>query len=958
MRQRRRRALVEKLENRDLLTALPFGAYPDDSGEYMLGDVRVTVVLMESDPTLPFADNLPTGAGGIGAPEQNWSASQISTIKSNIQTGMQWWKDTLDAMPTVRDGLLNFTFDWTYADTPVKTAKEPIARPSYDFANWIYDFLAPAGFAQSGNFSTDIHAFNNFQRQQSNADWAFTIFVVNNVNDADLQFAPGGFTRAFSYPGGQFMVVPADRPASTYAHEAGHQFWALDEYAGASTHTAHRGYYDTYNTNASNNPGNPPDNPFVQQPSIMANGSLLDQAYAAKTSSQSSLEMIGWRDSDGDGIFDVLDVPFTLTGTGRYDTAAGMYRFKGQSRVATLPNQNTLGLKNDITINRIRQVEYSVNGGSWTVYQTLPDRTYSASLDINIPLAPGNHTIKIRTVDTRTGVMSPEFVGTTTVPKSAPQTGTTGFVFRDDNSNGVFDATEPGLADWAVNLVDQFGSPLNLQKKVEPNDFLEGTNLNTAVAGVTLSAIGNGVGNANITAVSSTLFGTAGKVFANTKTSLATDELWRWADNPATGSPLDHRGLKAQFATPVTTVSIRALSSGATGPSFGQLEAYDASGKLVAQYTTAGLTAGKSEVMTVTRAAGDIAYVIAHAHMSDSTDPKSGVLLDSLTWGPTVGTTTNVLGAWSLAGLPTGTYNVQVTAPAGYSITSPPGGIATINYVAGQSISDLSFGIRTGGPLWQNAALAANVTGDLQNIVNPQDLLAIINWMASHPGSATLPTIGDPTGGYVDPDGNYLCNAQDLLTVINYMASNPGGLGEGERSIPIGGSGGSGSANGEAFAAWNTPTESDAAQPATPTPTTAAEYFAQNPLHFSQIPGTTMPCCCAGCLAVEAVVPSVAASAPSGLSVASTVVTSGLASLIATSQSTHDHEHESTVNIASTSVPPTTAATQPKTVNLAKANSTATKTATTKKATRVEATPREATRTVRASKAWRRGGKA
>src|SRR5205085_3223428 len=117
----------------------------------------------------------------------------------------------------------------------------------------------------------------NFQRQQSNADWAFTIFVVNNANDADLMFSPSanGFSKAFSFAGGQFMVVPADRPASTYAHEAGHQFWALDEYSGASSYLTKRGYYNTQNTNASNNPA--PG--FVQQPSIMSTGTLLDTAY-------------------------------------------------------------------------------------------------------------------------------------------------------------------------------------------------------------------------------------------------------------------------------------------------------------------------------------------------------------------------------------------------------------------------------------------------------------------------------------------------------------------------------------------------------------------------------------------------------------------------------------------------------------------------------------------------------
>ena len=47
-----RRSGLESLEARRLLTGLPFGAAADDTGEYMLGDVLVTAVLLESDGSL------------------------------------------------------------------------------------------------------------------------------------------------------------------------------------------------------------------------------------------------------------------------------------------------------------------------------------------------------------------------------------------------------------------------------------------------------------------------------------------------------------------------------------------------------------------------------------------------------------------------------------------------------------------------------------------------------------------------------------------------------------------------------------------------------------------------------------------------------------------------------------------------------------------------------------------
>ena len=191
--------------------------------------------------------------------------------------------------------------------------------------------------------------------------------MANSDNDPDDAFAPGGrFSTAFAFEGGRFVVSPSGRPASTFAHEIGHIFWAFDEYSGGDGYLERRGYYDTQNLNAANNPA--PG--FTQVPSIMANNSLRATAYANHTSSPSSLEMIGWKDSDGDGIFDVLDVPLALEGSGFYDAPAGVYRFQGRSVVQTLPNRNPSGLQNDITINRIRKVEYRIDGGAWQLAQT------------------------------------------------------------------------------------------------------------------------------------------------------------------------------------------------------------------------------------------------------------------------------------------------------------------------------------------------------------------------------------------------------------------------------------------------------------------------------------------------------------------------------------------------------------------------------------------------------------
>ncbi|MGE0758626.1 MAG: protein containing Planctomycete extracellular domain protein, partial [Pirellulaceae bacterium] len=195
---------IERLERRDLLAGLPYGATSKDTGEYMLGDVYVTVVFLESSTqTSPTNNN-----------SETWTAAAISATKQKVQEGLQWWEDTLAGITTRHD--LDFHLDFTYADNPVSTSFEPISRPSTDVQFWVYDFLNVVGFNRMGNFHDDIRAFNDAQRQSHDSDWAFTIFVVHDENDADHQFAPGGFSRAFAFAGGEFLVSPSSRPASTF----------------------------------------------------------------------------------------------------------------------------------------------------------------------------------------------------------------------------------------------------------------------------------------------------------------------------------------------------------------------------------------------------------------------------------------------------------------------------------------------------------------------------------------------------------------------------------------------------------------------------------------------------------------------------------------------------------------------------------------------------------------------
>jgi hypothetical protein len=297
----------------------------------------------------------------------------------------------------------------------------------------------------------------------------------------------------------------------------------------------------------------------------------------------------------------------------------------------------------------------------------------------------------------------------------------------------------------------------------------------------------------------------AGRVFSNSSLVLGQpSETWTTSS----------RKLRIDFSSPVTRVSIRALSSGPT--SFGRLEIYDAAGNLLDRFTTGALTAGQNQLMTLSRGTADIAYAIARGHMGTE------VVLDSLSWGPGASATSNTQGADSLGFLPPGSYRARVTAPPGNLITLPIDGVYTVNVSSGQIAGDLNFGIKPAPNMWHNFSNGLNVTGDAANSVNAIDVLNVINWLNDHPNDPRLPSTGNPAAdGYVDVDNNGICNAIDVLVIINYLNSQStalqsptapaegDGAGEGQIAFAMTGT----SPEGEISAAANIADDSAAATP-------------------------------------------------------------------------------------------------------------------------------------------------
>jgi len=437
-----------------MIVAAPYGAANRDGSEYMIGGVWVTLVLMESN-------------GEVDPDETDWSQEQITQTITGVREGLDWWEDMFDRFNPHSQIKLTFSLDSTWADTPFETSYEAIMRPSTEESFWVGEFLTSQGY--TGDYENQSHLpnmreFNHEQRVANDTDWAFSIFVIN-TQDSEGQPVPHDFGAAYAGLGGPISVIPyrANMGAVT-AHETGHIFYALDEYTYTnsvpgppyhhSSYYAASGYYNVQNTNATWE--RPSDAPARNANALMESST---QGYNNWNISDETALMIGWRDSNGNGILDVLDVPLTLENvTYDFDQLTGTATFSATSSVATLPNQNPYGMSNDITLNTVDRLQYRIDDGSWIMLPTVYGGTTNVAVNATVTVPTGAAVITFRTICERTGVTSEELSydsATTEVPGNFRYTNRTADTV-ELAWDSVTDATgyeiryrEVGSTDWS-----------------------------------------------------------------------------------------------------------------------------------------------------------------------------------------------------------------------------------------------------------------------------------------------------------------------------------------------------------------------------------------------------------------------------------------------------------------------------------------------------------------------------
>jgi hypothetical protein len=334
-----------------------------ETSEYLIGSVAVGIILLESN-------------GTVDQSTENWDPTRESLVVSKINAGLSW----LAAYDL--DANVSFVYD---VHCGVPTSYEPISHTSWTFeGNWIAEAMNYLGYPGAYYF-TQVRDYINDLRGTLRTDWAFAIFVVDSYNDLDGSFADGYF--AYAYLGGPFLVMTYDNDGYGIGnmdwvtdHEACHAFYATDEYGGVTETSGYLGVQDQEGSGC-----------MMEMPN----------AWWLCVNSQ---EQLGWRDTDGDGLLDIVDTfPNTVLNPFFPDpTSTQILTYNGTATESPYPNQNPYGSGRSITINTITRVEFRIDGGNWT--NAIPeDGGFDESEEnfsfVTPSLRMGTHTIETRGIN-------------------------------------------------------------------------------------------------------------------------------------------------------------------------------------------------------------------------------------------------------------------------------------------------------------------------------------------------------------------------------------------------------------------------------------------------------------------------------------------------------------------------------------------------------------------------------
>jgi hypothetical protein len=366
-------------------STLPYGAQVMDQSAFAMGTMVWNVVFVQ-------------GNGSIQTQRETWTPAEISTIQSGISNAKSFWEgQTASFVPGSR---LNITVNYVNSATPVYTGYEPSTDES---EVWINSVMNQLGSYNSTDRYTNVRNFNQDQRVARGTNWATTIFILDNTSAALTSYA-------YAYYGGPFAILENNSAGwgpqnfnMVLSHEMGHIFFANDEYYDSGATVAnHGGYLNIPNLNAERNADGSQKTALQPNALMLNNGNY--STHVQYSPSPTAYQAFGLKDSNSNGIPDILDTKPSLTGaTTGSDPNIGKFVFSGLVATSTIANLDPLnvGFSNSqsaMTIDTISSAAYSLDGGVWNPLSATDGAFggYSENLGFTLTgLTSGLHTIDV-----------------------------------------------------------------------------------------------------------------------------------------------------------------------------------------------------------------------------------------------------------------------------------------------------------------------------------------------------------------------------------------------------------------------------------------------------------------------------------------------------------------------------------------------------------------------------------
>lgn len=286
---------------------------------------------------------------------EDWTEDEIASTLAQLTRACHWW--------SLKSGH-SASFVIVDHGTP-RTSTEPAAPRLDDEMGYIGDTVADLGWSGDCVYA-NLDRMNEDLKARYGGNWAWTQFIL----DAEGFLSTSAL--AYAYLGGPHTVatrgngpLSEQELARVIAHEMGHIYQALDEYANACFGCgAVAGYLNAPNDNCVTCPHN-------EGRCVMRSASEYSAEDAANMEAviqpcRYTKGAVGLWDTDRDGIADVLATyPDTRIVSTLADTLESSLNVTVSGDTWDVPFQAPPRFGTPQTINTIRRVEFSVDASQW-----------------------------------------------------------------------------------------------------------------------------------------------------------------------------------------------------------------------------------------------------------------------------------------------------------------------------------------------------------------------------------------------------------------------------------------------------------------------------------------------------------------------------------------------------------------------------------------------------------------